>query len=57
MVVDIYGLTLQSALGIFPYEAWYGIKTHWQSSFWGCTVYFRQESPKKLLPKSITVFS
>jgi hypothetical protein len=45
---DIYRLTLHSALGISPYEAWYGIKPRIDDlHVWGCTVYVRTPSPKK----------
>ncbi len=45
---DIYRLTLHSALGISPYEAWYGIKPRIDDlRVWGCTVYVREDSPKK----------
>jgi hypothetical protein len=45
---DIYRLTLHSALGISPYEAWYGVKPRIDDlRVWGCTVYVCNPSPKK----------
>jgi hypothetical protein len=45
---DIYRFTLHSALGISPYEAWYGIKPSMHHlRIWGCTVYVQTNSPTK----------
>jgi hypothetical protein len=45
---DIYCLTLHSALGASPYEAWYGIRPRIDNvHVWGCTVYVKTPSPKK----------
>jgi hypothetical protein len=44
----IYPLTLNSAIGISPYEAWYGIRPRIDDlCVWGCTVYVRTPSSKK----------
>jgi len=45
---DIHRLTLHSALGISPYEAWYGTKPRIDDlRVWGCSVYVMIPSPKK----------
>jgi hypothetical protein len=45
---DIYRLTLHSAPGISPYEAWYGTKPNIHHlRIWGCTVYVHVPAPTK----------
>jgi hypothetical protein len=49
---DIYRYTHHSALGMSPYEAWYGKKPHINNlCVWGCHVYVRVPDPKKLDPR------
>jgi hypothetical protein len=49
---DIYRLTLHTALGISPFEAWYGTKPCIDDlRVWGCTVYVRVPNPKKMESK------
>jgi hypothetical protein len=46
---DIYRYTYHSAIGMTPYEAWYGIKPHINNlRIWGCYVYVRVPDAKKL---------
>jgi hypothetical protein len=46
---DVYRYTYHSALGKTPYEAWYNTKPHVDHlRVWGCYVYVRVPSPKKL---------
>jgi len=46
---DIYRYTYHSALGMTPYEAWYGTKPHINNlRVWGCYVYVRVPDPTKL---------
>jgi len=46
---DAYRYTFHSAIQKTPYEAWYGIKPNINHlRVWGCVVYVRVPSPKKL---------
>jgi len=48
---DIFRYTYHSALGMTPYEAWYGTKPHINNlHVWGCYVYVRVPEPTKLAP-------
>jgi hypothetical protein len=49
---DIYRYTHHSALGMTPYEAWYGTKPHINNlRVRGCYVYVRVLEPTKLAPR------